>query len=252
MTRDEAATFTNPDFHTPRTFGILNIVFSLLLLPCSMCMSLYAIIPAAIGFASEAQVTRLTQQEAEREAQRRQYEGELKAVQSDERKEMILAKIRDLETLPRSGPNFPNVLLDPLFRDPAYLGYFIADLSTGIALNLAMLVSGAGLIYFKGWSRLLAVGVSWLKVIRLLGLAVAATFLFAPWVSRILGLLEQEALKLDPSLAVGNPHSGPRAAMIVRIIAWIIFVFGTIYPIAQIRFLGLPSVREAFRNRVSR
>ena len=249
MTFDEAESAPIPDPHTPKTFGVLNIVFALLLMPCSMCMTFYALVPALLGFVSENQAQQANQRDLQNKAELSRLDEDLKTATTDEQRQEIQVKRAAIESSPRRGPDFPKIFSNEGFRKPAYMAHFVGDLSSGLFLNLLMLISGAGLVYLKGWGRVLAIVVSWLKMVRLLILAISATFLIAPWLSNLVKFLEQEAIKLDPALAASAPNAGPKAALLVTIAGWLIFTFGSLYPIAQIRFLRLPSVREACRGR---
>lgn len=249
MTFDESESAPIPDPHTPKTFGVLNIVFALLLMPCSMCMTFYALVPALLGFVSENVAQQANVRELQLKAELSRLDEDMKTATTDEQRQEIQNKRSAIEAAPAPKADFPKIFSNEGFRKPVYMAHFIGDLSSGLFLNLLMLISGAGLVYLKGWGRVLAILISWMKVIRLLILAISSMFLLAPWLSNLVNVLEQEAIKMDPALGATAPNAGSKAALLVTIAGWLIFAFGAIYPIVQIRFLSLPSVREACRGR---
>lgn len=247
MSLDETREYAPPDYQTPKTFGILNVVFSILLMPCGLCLGFYAMLPPLMSLANEQIDRREAEQAAQRKVQVAAMIEEEKAAASDEVREGLKAKRAALEAKPIRDPDRPVFLSDPRLRDPVYIGHFAADLASGLVLNLIMLISGVGLIYLKGWGRSLAVAVSWLKIARLFALALSATLFVAPFLARVVSAIEADSIAADPKLAGTKAEMGPFVGLSLTAAAWALFVFGSIYPVLTIYFLGRPSVRQACR-----
>lgn len=245
---DETAIAPVPDIHTAKTFGVLNIVFSLMLLASGFCFGISSMIPPVLGYGAETQTSRIAEQNLQREMDIKALADEEKAAKTDEEKATLKAKRVELEKLPKVQVNLPAIFSHPSMRDPGYLAHFAADFTSGLGLNLLMLISGVGMLYLKGWGRILAIGVAWLKILRLLALAISLTFVIGPLVSRVATELETESLKVSPEVAATNPHSGPDLANLISWGGWNLFIFGSIYPVATIVSLRKPAVREAFRR----
>ncbi len=67
--------------------------------------------------------------------------------------------------------------------------YLWADVVTGAILNLLMLASGIGLIQIQEWARKMAVWVAFLKIVRLVALAVFLFVVVVPPVSKSMEVL---------------------------------------------------------------
>jgi hypothetical protein len=82
---------------------------------------------------------------------------------------------------------------------------FWIEVSLAIVLNLAMIVSGFGLIQLKNRARKLAIWVAGLKLVRLLGMAFITIFFYIPE--------EMRANETGPSppIVVNTPTSGSRS-----------------------------------------
>lgn len=238
-----------PDVHTPRTFGILNVVFALMIIPCGLSLGMCEMIPVLVGYVSDREIQKEQRQREIQKSELERLDKEIQAAKNeDERARLTKNKTAQL-SLTIQSPDVPKVFANPDFRDPAYVAHFAGDIASALILNLLLLIAGAGLIYQKEWARVLAIVVCWGKLIRLVLLSLSAYFVIAPWVSRVVTMLENQAVSLDATLAVSNPRAGPDVAMLVRVIAMTVLVFGSIYPIFQIWFLARPSVRLACKPR---
>ena len=86
-------------------------------------------------------------------------------------------QVRSVETLALAGVVSPKPHATAIGRRQIV---FWVEVSLAILLNLAMIVSGFGLIHLKNWARKLAIWVAGLKIARMLALALITIFLFIP------------------------------------------------------------------------
>ena len=181
-------------------------------------------------------------------ARLRQEEGDAK--DEDARNE-LKARRESLEAEAAEAPVKGPELGGRQFQDPRYLGFFLADLASGLLLNLLMLIAGIGLVFLKGWGRAMAVFVAWSKIVRLLLLALLMTAVVAPYVTTAFAAMTAEARANNPQAAAGAP--GPEAATSIGIAMtagfWVLFALGVIYPGLEIWFLTRPPVRAACGGR---
>lgn len=238
------------DPHTPRAFGILNIVFAMILLAGGFGINIMAL--------TAPFVATLAQRASERqEPTQKVGEDSLKIVVKigpgaasivDEDGDGATEVDANAAEVKRPKIDVQAIFKESIARDPAYLIHFGFDLVTGLVLNLLMFVAGIGLIYLKGWGRWLAISVAGLKLIRLLILAVSMTFAVNPVVSRVVTDLENRSVAAFPEVAATDPHVGPEIARWLTTTAWVMFSFGSIYPIATLTMLRGPAIRAAFRQ----
>ena len=247
MSLSETREYVPPDPQTPKTFGVLNLVFSLGLLASSLCYGFYAMLPPLASYANEylasIEATELARKQGEIEDLKRSEDAAVTEVDRAEFRRQREA----VEARPKSTPERPFPWADDRLRDPRYLGYFLVDLASGMLLNLALLVSGVGLVYAKEWGRRLAIAVAWLKIARLLGLALSFSIVVAPVVSSTIEAMDAEAAAADPGAGPASPELGPFLAVGFSAFFWVVFLVGSIYPALILWFLNRESVREACR-----
>ncbi len=235
-----------PDHQTPRTFGLLNLVYAAGLMACGFGQNLLFATPALVGIGN-LRVTIANRQvsgpppsvESTARADVPDFAARLESLEAattDPKTKPMIAALRRREAMNRTAPA-PPTLTDELVRDPRVVGHIVFDLLTGLFLNLLMLASGVGLLLAKGWGRFLAVGVAWLKITRLGILALSMTFIAAPAASAML-------------LAIGNEAADQSVIQSFRSLlmafSWGLFVVGSIYPALTIWFLSRPSVHAGF------
>ena len=157
-------TYVEPRVSTVRTFGILSIVFALLIGASSLsnlAMGIFLVpfMDATVNQASEDAQLRQQELQAERLSN---LEKQIELVESEEEKEMLRAQKEQISAAPQVP--IPNVFSS--MNHPKMLYFFITDGVTGAIMNTLMLVSGIGLLYRKEWARKLALWVAGLKIIR--------------------------------------------------------------------------------------
>jgi hypothetical protein len=227
--------------------GTLNIVFaSMLLLYILFQIAMLFFTPALIemsgGMVKQAQA-KIDQQRKDQQAELKKEAAEAKTA---EEKKVVEERLSTLEKTPQvTMPDMSKVtdmMKNPVIRANQWL-----DFGSGLALNVAMLVSGIGLVQLKEWGRKLGLWTFGLKIVRL---GVLATIM-------IIFILPITA-KMSSEMMAGMMQSGaggPQAAMMGNMAklqaafgtaqAVLGFVFGSIWPVIGIVLLSRPGTRVA-------
>lgn len=228
-----------PDATTPKVFGILNIIFSLMAgmfaayaLGVALLMPYFAetfeSMQQAIEEEHEAELAEFDQREAEAET-----EDEKQSIQAE--RQAAIARF--------NTPQF-----DPFtaMRDKKIIAYGIADGSTGLVLNLMMFASGVGLLMQREWARKLAVWTAGLKILRLCILQTVNLAVIVP-------IQIKQAQAMFDQMTAGGGGAPPIdiAAMqgvMISAGAIITLLVGCIYPALCLWFLTRPRVKVVFRD----
>jgi hypothetical protein len=238
---------TYADSYTPKTLGILNVVFALALMACGLCQNFYAMLPSLMSYANDAMV----RDEAKKAEARAQKIQELKAREASAAEGPDRDQIQDerkaLEAEAEVKPQRAAMLSAPGLMDPRFLGHFLVDLISNLVLNLLLLISGVGLIFLRSWGRTLAVVVAWTKIVRLFFLAVSMTLVVAPYATTVLSTMEKEMAAAAPKAPPG-PSIAAALGMYLTALAWGMFLVGSVYPAVLIWLLGRSSVRMAVES----
>jgi hypothetical protein len=227
--------------------GTLNIVFaSMLLLYILFQIAMLFFTPALIemsgGMVKQAQA-KIDQQRKDQQAELKKEAAEAKTA---EEKKVVEERLSTLEKTPQvTMPDMSKVtdmMKNPVIRANQWL-----DFSSGLALNVAMLVSGIGLVQLKEWGRKLALWTFGLKIVRLGVLAMIMIIFILPITA-----------KMSSEMMAGMMQSGaggPQAAMMGNMAklqaafgtaqAVLGFVFGSIWPVIGIVLLSRPGTRVA-------
>jgi hypothetical protein len=196
------------------------------------------------------------QAQAKVEQQRKDQLADLKKeaaeAKTDEEKAQIKQQIAALEKAP--AVTMPNMsIVTDMMKDPAYLAYMSGDLISGLVLNVAMLISGIGLLQLREWGRRLALGTFALKILRLCILAVLAILIIIPMTSRMtsemMGGMAQGGAGGPPAAMMGDVAKFQAAIGSVQAVLGA--VFGSIWPIIAIILLTRPGTRAACLARAS-
>jgi hypothetical protein len=240
----------------PKTIGILNIVFGFVLLGCGTCYTFYVPGLASLGTIVKArQQEELARREAKNKVEIEALKQQEKAAETEADKEQIRAARAALEAsgkTPIIDLGFNNYGFD----DPRVMGHFVLDASSGMLLNLVMVISGFGLLALKEWARKLAIWLGSIKVIRLLFLCLSLLFMVNPIIVRkATAFLQTQASKADEQ-AQGQEKVGGMShqtavelgrSLNTMLIAYALgpLVVGSIYPILAIILLTRPSALAA-------
>jgi hypothetical protein len=238
-----------------KTIGILNIVFGSILLLCLPCGYSYLALVANAGRFVEFQ-----NQQMKQLAETRKKEGldrlaaeEARATTPEEKARIRAERLKVEFAVAPVAPTNPAIIdfATSGFRDPRVVTYYAIEFATALALNVAMIVAGIGLVRYRSWGRTFGVWVAGVKLARLAVVAILAFALVQP----ILDQAMQDALRKNPAvgpdveaLAKMETARGPaRAYKLVFILG--INALGMIYPAVALWFLTRPEARAACRSR---
>src|ERR1051326_1167676 len=128
-----------PNTSAARTIGVLNIIFGSVLILCGLCSALNLGMQTTMGPMMAAQQQQMQQAfKAERQRAVDQLEARAKASTDPKEKTTLEAQKKALENQPLPEP--PD--MSKIFQNPQWRGYMLADVVTGLLLNLLMVVSG--------------------------------------------------------------------------------------------------------------
>jgi hypothetical protein len=235
-----------PNTGIPRTFGLLNVIFGVMLLLGGIGSVAWVLMAPTIGKAMQAQRREtLAKAKAEREARIADLKKQEAAAKTEAEKEQLRTEREAAESVPEP-PEPPDVTIWDTYADPRYRAYFCGEVSLGIVLNIAMIVAGAGLLATAEWGRRLAIGVAWGKIVRLVAMAVITLTVIVPMTAEY----TQPSLdKIAAQALLGGPAMSNQMAQVMPIVGAVgavgFTVVGSIYPGLAIWFLARPRARAA-------
>jgi hypothetical protein len=235
-----------PNTGIPRTFGLLNVIFGVMLLLGGIGSVAWVLMAPTIGKAMQAQRREtLAKAKAEREARIADLKKQEAAAKTEAEKEQLRTEREAAESVPEP-PEPPDVTIWDTYADPRYRAYFCGEVSLGIVLNIAMIVAGAGLLATAEWGRRLAIGVAWGKIVRLVAMAVITLTVIVPMTAEY----TQPSLdKIAAQARLGGPAMSNQMAQVMPILGAVgvvgFTVVGSIYPGLAIWFLTRPRARAA-------
>ncbi len=240
-----------PRTSIPKTIGILNIVFGALLMLCSVCVGLNLAVQSSMGPALAGQQQQFQQMmEAERQKQLQDLKNREQAAKDEKEKADIQAQEKTLRAQPL--PKMPD--MSKLAETEGLRTYGIADVVSGLILNVLMIVSGIGLVAYKEWGRKLGLWVALLKIVRLIAVYGFFLLVVVPGLTRAFSSMFQEmADQMAKAAPPGQP--APKAAELAQVgttvgivyaaFAVAMIVLGAIYPIIVLILLSRARVRAA-------
>jgi hypothetical protein len=240
-----------PNPSPAKTFGILNIVFGILLLLCVSCsgMSLLVSTQAGMGQMMQAQQAQMNQQlKADRQREVQALEQQEQKAPTPEEKARLQAQRKALEAQPDvKVPDFQKMYgLD----DAQVRSYLLTDTLSAFVLDLAMIISGIGLVSLREWGRRAALWVAGLKVLRLVSLYSFYIVVIIPVMSKRMEQFFDEMAKAGQQ--GGAPPGAPGGAAfasfmggMMTVFAVAMIVLGSIYPVIVLLVLSRPAVKAA-------
>jgi hypothetical protein len=237
----------------PKTLGILNVIFGVLLTLGGFCMLVYmAVLPAIVGFAEKSVKDVQTKVEAKQKADLKSFEDREKAATTEEEKKAIQ---QEREAFVANSP--PTIAMDmsaatDALKDPVVMGYTYVNFGTGAILSVILLISGIGLIRLAPWGRSTAIVWAGLQILQLVVLAAANILYVQPIqqqnAEKILAKVEAEAKagKAAPGLAESVKLSRAMSSNGVTTLMSLGFaVVGSIYPVIVLILLSTPGAKAA-------
>jgi len=241
-----------PNPQVPRTFGMLNIIFGILLI----LFGAYTIAMIILGpKIQNAFVNPMKEQQAAKKAERDAKIAELKkkeeAAKTKEEKETIAD---EREAVERSGgPDVSAIMSETMgmTQNPRIVAYTYVESIAGILLNVLMLISGVALVRMSDWGRRLALGVAWLKILRWVAIMVFTLVVMVPITAEASRKMFQEIDKEVKAKSAGGANPVPMAffaqftAILTAVTAVASALFASIYPVLTLWFLTRPAARAA-------
>jgi hypothetical protein len=255
MATQEEGQWVVPNPQVPRTFGILNIIFGILLL----LFGAYTIVMLFIGPKLQyTMVVQMKEQAAAKKAQREAKLAELKKKEDSAKTKEEKDSIADeRETLEKSVDIDVSGVMDEAMStatDTRIRAYSWVESTTGILLNIALIISGVGLLRLAEWSRRLAVGVAWLKILRWVTIMLFTLIVIVPITTEKTQKMFQEIEK-QTSAKSGGAAPFPMASMAqftaiaTAVTSVASALLASIYPALSLWFLSRPATRAAVMAR---
>jgi Sec-independent protein translocase protein TatA len=236
----------------PKILGILNIVFAAMLLIVGLCqLGSSAAMPIYSKMMKDVDAQQKAQAEARAKETIKQLEEQEKEAKSEEDK----AEIREAKKVAAARPpgvQIPMIDIMKLANNRQISSWMFAELLTGVAVNIAMLAAGIGLVRFKGWGRTLGLWTAAVKIFRLIVVYTYAALVVVPPFSKLLGE-EVGKMMLQQQQAMGRPAPpGMTPDTFVKIytvtytiMCVMMIVLGVIYPLISLWLLSRPSAKAA-------
>jgi hypothetical protein len=229
----------------------LNVIVGAVLLRGGIGSVARLLIAPTFGKVRQAQRREtLAKANAEREARIADLKKQEAAARTEADKEQYRTEREAAESVPEP-PDMSDATIYDTYAEPGYRAYFYSEVSLGIVLNIAMIVTGAGLLATAEWGRRLAIGVAWGKIVRLVAMAVISLTVIMPmtteYTHRIFGEMEAK-MQSQPGVGVRRGFSNEMGRMwaIMGAVGAVGFpVVGSIYPSLAIWFLTRPCARAA-------
>jgi hypothetical protein len=142
----------------PKTLGILNIIFGVILVLFGICgIGMTVLAPALMDMGDGLIKKTQADVEARNKATEKQFDDQIAAAKTDEEKKALeQQKAATIAMQPRVQPVDMSAAKEVL-KDPTIMGVTYAGAFSGLILHIMLLVSGIGLIRLAPWARSLAV-----------------------------------------------------------------------------------------------
>jgi len=240
-----------------KTLGLLNIVFGSVLLLLSLIgilsvlMMLYTV--RMMRTQQKTMERKLgAEQDAQTEKALARLDDQLKSAKTDAEKGVIVARKQQLKNRPK--PFTPDMTVGVrMVNDPVYRRYQWGDYATGIPLNVAMLISGIGLLRLKRWGRRVANVMAALKLSRAVILLVVTVLFVAPSMTKFMG---QTFDDMGRQIAAQQPAKAQQIKQTMTMMTHVtgaiitgmyvaIYLLAMIYPVVLLVLLNKPGARAA-------
>ena len=246
--------FVLPKPAIPKTLGILNIIFAVLLILAGLCIGGFTLLlPTIQQIGQRAMDQQKVQAENQKAADLKILDDRSQAATTDEEKATI-AKERD-EVVNRPLPVPPNMTAGTeVLKDPRVMGFTVAQVVTGLLLHILLLVAGIGLVRLTPWGRTLGVWWAGLQITQLVILGVIQIMVVMPisqqyTANTIADLKKQMAGPNAPPTAQMTIQTAEMSAKLAPAIVMGQILAGLTYPVICLVLLGTAGAKAACLRR---
>jgi len=240
----------------PKTLGILNIIFAVLLILAGLCIGGFTLLlPAIQQLGQKAVDQQKTQAETRKAADLKLLDDRTQAATTDEEK-AVIAKERD-EVANRAAPATINPTMGTaVLKDPKVMGFLVSQVVTGLILHITLLVAGIGLVRLTPWGRTLGLWWAGLQIVQLVILGVINFMMILPITQQytdatIADLKKQAAGPNPPPTAQMTIQTTEMSAKLAPVLAGAQLLAGLTYPVICLILLGTAGAKAACLARSS-
>jgi len=235
----------------PKTLGILNVIFGVLLVLLGLCsVGGMLMAPAMVDFAEKTTKNAQAKIEADQNARIKSLDDREAAAKTDEEKKAIeQERASEAATKVQINPVDMSAATEVL-HDPTVMGVSYVNLGTGLILHVMLIVAGVGLIRLTPWGRSLAVTWAGLQIVQLVIMTTASLVLVLPITQ---ANNAKQIAKLEESVKGKGPGSPEAMSLqMTKMMAPLAVpmavgqaVAGMIYPIVVLVLLNTTGARAA-------
>ncbi len=243
-----------PNPQIPRSFGMMNLIFGILLLLFGLgSLAMYAISPMLTKYIMANAQQQMAAQKAVRETKIADLKKQEDTAKTKEEKEGFQSEREMLEK--QVEPDFgamQELTSFNIFSDMRLAIFTITEQGLGLILNILMIISGAGLLGFAEWARKMAVWVSWAKIARWISIVVFTLLVVMPITAerteKLLTKMQQQAQARGGG-AAASPVPMLNLTQLSTVAGAVTTIFSAaiamVYPIVSIWFLTRPPAQAA-------
>ncbi len=241
-----------PNLQIPRSFGLMNVTFGILLLLFGLLsVALYVVSPVITKYFTGIVQQQAAARKAERDAEVAKLKQKEAEAKTKEEKEDLQSQREVLEKQVEPDMTAFQELTDyNLFSDWKLAAYTVGEAASGIILNILMIVSGGALLGYREWGRKLANGVAWAKIVRWISIVVLNLVLIMPITiaktEKFQAKLQQQQAQASGGRApVPMINMGQLSAISGAVTTIFIALIACVYPVVSLIFLNQKSARAA-------
>ena len=173
--------YVTPKPGVPKTLGILNIIFGVLLVLMGLCqVGGLLIAPTAMNLAEKTVKDAQSKLEARDKENLKSLDDREAAAKTDEEKKAIQQERANAIASKPQMPTMDMSAATEVLHDPTIMGFTYVNLAIGLILHIMLIVSGIGLIRFTPWGRSLAVAWGGLQLLALVVMTTASLMIVQP------------------------------------------------------------------------
>ena len=235
-----------PNPQVPRTIGLLNIIFGVIMLLIGAgYLAWYIMAPTFTEVVKAQMEKQQATLKASHEAKLADLKRREKAAKTEQEKKDIESEAAIIAaSQPPDMSGFEDMAGMNIMSDPRVAAYYFSEVSAGILLNIVMIISGAGLLGLTNWGRKLALGVAWLKILRWVAMIAVTLIVVLPITSekmqQAFDKIAAQAQAKGGGAAVNSMQMGRVTAMMGAVVIVMVGVAASIYPLVTVWFLTRP------------